>query len=393
MLPLLLLAACGGAGAGKGASTSGEPTHEERIRRGLELGEGGDYGGALSEFQLVQREAPSPLGSLRLACARFLLGRHAEALAGYRHYLEHGQGLSAQERMALAAEIARIERALDEDRKPEGPSLAGQWFRGELARLRADEAMAGGDFAGARAGYDEAFGLLGYPEFLFEAALAASSQGENRLARDRYAEFLRLGGQHLPPERAFAVAAEVDRLEAILRGEAPVTDESLAASVLAERAGKAAPEAPPPSAAADAATPEPPPGPVAAAPEPPPAETQESSYRPVEVPPERADVAPPRVEPKPVPLEDLLFYARSRSSAVRHRAVRDLARLADDRARRALEERVLEDQNRYVRFAAVEGLVARRSRASIPVLRRALNTAATSEERAVLKRALAGFQE
>jgi hypothetical protein len=346
--------------------------HEERIRRGLELGEGGDYVGALSEFQLAQREAPSPEGSLRLACARFLLGRHAEALAGYRNYLENAAGLSAQERMALAAEIGRLEQALDGKRKPEGPSLANQWFKGELARLRADDALAAGTFEEARAGYDIAFGYLGYPEYLFEAAVAATLNGEPHGAHDRFADYLKLGGAHLRPDRAFAVAAEVDRLAAILRGEPPISEESLAARILAERAGTATPEAPPP----------------APAPAP-----KEKAYRQVEVPPEIAAAPPPKAEPRPVPLEDLLFYARSKSTAVRHRAVRNLAAVPGDRARLALEERATRDANMQIRFAAVEGLVARRSYASLPELRRALITAATSEERAVLKRAIAAIQE
>ncbi|HUT79322.1 MAG TPA: HEAT repeat domain-containing protein [Polyangia bacterium] len=410
LLFALLPAACGGAAAATTEVATTEATHAERIRRGLELADRKDFVGALSEFQVVQREAPSVEGSLRLANARFQLGRHAEALAGYRNYLENGQGLFAQERMALSTEIGRIEKALDDDRKPEGPSLASQWFQGELARLRADDALAADDFEEARAGYDIAFGYLGYPGYLFEAAIAASLNGEIHGAHDRFADYLRLGGPHIPPERAFAVAAEVDRLAAIMRGEPPITEESLATRVLAERAGTEEPEAPPPSAT-DVAPPAPEPAPepkiepapkpapepkIEPAPKPAPEPVptvEEQPYRQVEVPPETAVRPPPRTEPKPVPLEDLLFYCRSTSSAVRHRAVRNLARLHDDRARLALEERATRDGNMQIRFAAVAGLVARRSYASLPVLRRALITAATSEERGALKRAIAEIQQ
>jgi HEAT repeat protein len=92
-------------------------------------------------------------------------------------------------------------------------------------------------------------------------------------------------------------------------------------------------------------------------------------------------------------LEELLFYSGSKSSSVRLRAVRDLAAHPDDRARLALEKRILEDTNMRVRIAAVEALVARRSVASIPLLRQAVLTASTSQERAVLKRAVAQIIE
>ena len=87
-------------------------------------------------------------------------------------------------------------------------------------------------------------------------------------------------------------------------------------------------------------------------------------------------------------LQDLMFYAKSRSATVRLRAVKDLISVPDDRARQVLEERMLEDTNMQVRFAAVRGLSARRSFASIPVIRKAKITAATSQERAVLKKAM-----
>lgn len=86
--------------------------------------------------------------------------------------------------------------------------------------------------------------------------------------------------------------------------------------------------------------------------------------------------------------EDLLFYAQSKSATVRYRSVHELIPIINDRARIALENRVLNDRNLHVRFAAIMGLVQRDSKASLPVLEHALMAAATSQERAVLKSAI-----
>ena len=83
-----------------------------------------------------------------------------------------------------------------------------------------------------------------------------------------------------------------------------------------------------------------------------------------------------------------MFYSKSRSSTVRLRAVKDLISVSDDRARQVLEDRMLNDTNMQVRFAAIRGLAARRSYNSIHVIRKARITAATSQERAVLKKAM-----
>jgi tetratricopeptide (TPR) repeat protein len=96
-------------------------------------------------------------------------------------------------------------------------------------------------------------------------------------------------------------------------------------------------------------------------------------------------VHPPREVPS---LQDLMFYAKSRSATVRLRAVKDLISVSDDRARQVLEERMVNDTNMQVRFTAIRGLSARRSHVSIPVIRKARITAGTSQERAVLKKAM-----
>ena len=86
--------------------------------------------------------------------------------------------------------------------------------------------------------------------------------------------------------------------------------------------------------------------------------------------------------------DDLLFYAESKSATVRFRAVKELIPLINEQSRIALENRVINDRNIHVRFLAIGGLAERRSVKSLPVLEHALITAATSQERAVLKKAI-----
>ncbi|MBN2343511.1 MAG: hypothetical protein JXX29_04925 [Deltaproteobacteria bacterium] len=87
-------------------------------------------------------------------------------------------------------------------------------------------------------------------------------------------------------------------------------------------------------------------------------------------------------------VEDLVFYTNSKSATVRYKAVKELIPIMDDRARVALETRIINDRNMHVRFLAISGLVQRDSTASLPVLEHALMTAATSQERAMLKSAI-----
>ncbi|MFO8072367.1 MAG: HEAT repeat domain-containing protein [Polyangia bacterium] len=435
---LSLASACGGGQPALEADVGLAP--EQRIRRGLELAEQRDYEGALAEFRAAQREQPTAAGSLRIANANFKLGHYESALVGYRAYLEKRPEMPVDERQAVLWEIERTEKALQKDEEPGGRSLAGQWFRGELARLRAGEALAEERWADARREYDQAYQYLGYAELLFESALAATREGDLRAALGKYEEYLANAMGGVAPQREYAVGAEIDRLQAILDGEQPVTEESLADRVYAERSGVEEPEGPPPSvelgAGAGPVEPEPEPEPeaeveVEAEPEPDPdpeprpaADIKESPYgvasppKPRPEPEPEPEVAqtekeekagyrrlspektpserrkePVRVEREPATIEDLLFYAGSRSSSVRYRAVRDLIPIPGERARRALVERMTEDTNLQVRIAAIRGLAARRSSRSIPAMRRALITAATSQERAVLKDAISEIQE
>lgn len=86
--------------------------------------------------------------------------------------------------------------------------------------------------------------------------------------------------------------------------------------------------------------------------------------------------------------EDLLFYSSSKSATVRYKAVTELIPLMVDNARVALENRVINDRNMHVRFLAISGLVQRHSVASLSILEHAVMTAATSQERAMLKNAI-----
>ncbi|MBN2527725.1 MAG: hypothetical protein JXR76_15145 [Deltaproteobacteria bacterium] len=96
--------------------------------------------------------------------------------------------------------------------------------------------------------------------------------------------------------------------------------------------------------------------------------------------------------PEETSFEDLLFYANSKSATVRYRAVKELIPILNEQSRLALENRVLNDRNIHVRFLAISGLVLRSSTASLPVLEHALITAATSEERATVKKAIADIR-
>jgi hypothetical protein len=339
-----------------------------------------------------------------------------------------------------------VERAIDEGEEPAGQSLAGRWVRGRLAVLRASEAAGAGSWAAAFQSYDRAFQYTGEAAMLFEAALSASKAEDWQAASKKYSQYLAIGAEDISPDRAFQVQAEVDRIGSILEGLEPVERESLADRVHRERAGDLEPEEPPPTpvapeeadagtepepveigateaeevgdiveigedpaqakaaarkaaleekkaaekaareakAAAEAPVKEPPKGGYSRT-EP----TEPAAFAAALVPPERpAEVAPRPPGRREVTVDDLVFYSRSRSPSVRMRAVKDLVSVPGERARAALEERLFKDTNMQVRFAAIGGLAARRSFASLPALRSARVTAATSEERAVLKEAI-----
>jgi hypothetical protein len=227
---------------------------------------------------------------------------------------------------------------------------------GELARSGAEEDAAQGRWSEAAEGFERAYELLDDPEMLYRAALAFTKAEQWSSAIEKFETYLVADRKRISPGRAYEIGAELDRLRAVAAGEEPVTWQSLADQVYDQR--RSIDEGPPSPASA---------GGSGGATE---GGTSTSAT-----------------------LEQLLFYSGSRSSSVRMRAVRDLAGQPDDRARLALEQRAVEDTNMRVRIAAIEALAARRSTASIPLLRRAVLTASTSEERAVLKRAVAEIIE
>lgn len=91
---------------------------------------------------------------------------------------------------------------------------------------------------------------------------------------------------------------------------------------------------------------------------------------------------------QPATEEELLAYTKSELAAVRLRVIRDLRQHRGVKPRLALEYLLLNDSNAQVRFAVIDELVARRSKASIPVLRRAMIAASGTGERARLDRAI-----
>ncbi|MCP4600982.1 MAG: HEAT repeat domain-containing protein [Proteobacteria bacterium] len=111
-----------------------------------------------------------------------------------------------------------------------------------------------------------------------------------------------------------------------------------------------------------------------------------TSFKPVEN--DSPPVASTDQENLPPTLNVLLTYAKSPDSSVRMRAVKNLIRVRDARATLALEDRMKNDSSIQVRLAAVDGLVARRSLRSVPIMRRLVMTAATSNERARIQRAI-----
>ncbi|MBW2276627.1 MAG: HEAT repeat domain-containing protein [Deltaproteobacteria bacterium] len=247
---------------------------------------------------------------------------------------------------------------------------------GELARLRAEQAAADGKWNGAASEFEEAYQLLDDPQMLFEAALAFTKAEQWSAAIDKLETYLVADRKQIDAQRAYAVDAEVDRLRTIVAGEEPVTWRSLADQVYGERRGETQPVEQP-SAQEEQLLEE--------------AVSEEtaSMYEQVPVEPAPAGLTAPPHERSAPTLQELLFYSGSKSSAVRLRAVRDLAAHPDDRARQALERGAQSDTNIRVRIAAIEGLVARGSVASIPLLKQIVLTASTSQERAVLKSAIA----
>ncbi len=281
------------------------------------------------------------------------------------------------------------------------PTDPSELERGAFELAEAKESLDNGEYANAAVSFDTAYQYTGDVELLFEAALAVTRAKDWPRAHEKYIDYLERGQKEVSPEKTYMVRSEIDRLAAIIGGQEPVTWDSLADQVYSERAGERAPMEEPEiedtkvgkvaakKAAKEAAKEEK--RKKEAAKEPEESKVEEkpnaSGYKQVQggAAPEKMPAHSPREMPS---LQDLMFYAKSSSSTVRLRAVKDLITVSDDRARQVLEERMLNDTNMQVRFTAIRGLSARRSVVSIPVIRKARITAATSQERAVLKKAM-----
>ncbi len=485
---------CGGGGPDKTVSP-GESTDPSELERGaFELAEARDFEGAVEQMKAALSREPTSQRRLGVAHLLFMNGKHKQALEGYQAYLSVVEGVPARLAADLNEEIDRIDAAVKAGDEPVGRSLASQWLRGSLASLEATDSLDDGEYANAAVSFDKAYQYTGDVELLFEAALAVTRAKDWPRAQEKYIDYLERGQKEVPPEKAYMVRSEIDRLAVIIAGQEPVTWDSLADQIYGERSGDRAPMEEPPLKAGRQQLPLPLAGegrdgvnepevdagleePTASDPEPEAentkideiaarkaekkaakeaakkarqeelkaererkkAEREEKiaakkaakKARQEELKAERerkkaereekiaakkaaqkaAKEAEIEEEPKAsgykqvkgeaasgkktahssgeMPsIQDLMFYAKSRSATVRLRAVKDLISVPDDRARQVLEERMLEDTNMQVRFAAARGLSARRSFASIPVIRKAKITAATSQERAVLKKAM-----
>ena len=487
---------------------------EEHEMKALELVEDRSFDQATVHYEAALEMEASPRRQLGYCHVKYMKGDYEAAVNGYKAYLTSNPSLPEAQVETLGAEIMRIQSAIDEGEEPVGKSLAGQWLRGRLAGMRAELDVEREDWGKAYDNYDRAFQYTGDHEMLFEAAMAASMGERWTEASRKYSQYLAVSVDGIPADRAYQVQAEIDRLDSVMKGEEPVTWETLAQQVYEERTGRRAPLDEPPSMIEEriSLTVD---GGVAADEEPE-IDVAESEVEPEMTPKQRkkaerearlaekraeakaakearlakqrearekkkaekearlarqkeererkkaekearlakqkeererkkaekearlakqkeererkkaeaeaknavkeasegdggyeevksndnpamsaALVPPERKAPvkkvekrREVTLEDLLFYSKSSSSSVRMKAVKDLIVVNNPRVRLALEERVVNDTNMHVRFAAINGLAARRSRASVPVLRRATITATTSQERAVLKKAI-----
>ncbi|MCP4674090.1 MAG: hypothetical protein GY854_00920 [Deltaproteobacteria bacterium] len=231
---------CGGAGKDEVAAIQAEGS----ILRGYELAEQNDLGGALAEFQAEYGKKSSPAGRLRIGYILFLEGDFLGAKSAYEDYLSTESELSTWDREEVNTEVKRIDEALAKDVQPKGASLAKRRLRGDLARLRAEQAASTGDFSEAFSKFEIASQYSADPELSFEAGLAASKVDANEAARKHFKIYLAKMGSVLSEERSASLRVEVDRLTAILSIQEPEITVSLADKIYAEREGRIVPEEP-----------------------------------------------------------------------------------------------------------------------------------------------------
>ncbi len=230
---------CGGAaGKGEGAAIQAEGN----VLRGYELAEQGDFGGALAEFQTEYSNNSSPAGRLRIGYVLFLEGDFLGAKSAYEDYLTAEPDLPSWDRDEVNAEVKRIDEALAKDRQPQGASLAKRRLRGDLARLRAEQAISTEEFGEAFSMFEIASQYSSDPELSFEAGLAASKVGANEASRKHFKIYLAKKGFLMSEERSALLRIEVGRLSAVLSNQEPEVSVSLADKIYADREGRPVPE-------------------------------------------------------------------------------------------------------------------------------------------------------
>jgi hypothetical protein len=218
-------------------------TDLELWRSGLARAESRDYNGALADVQLANQKNPTLKYELAVAHLLFLNKSYRDAVKKYEELIAGGK-LSRRQQEELKKEVARIEDARGE---VTGRSLAGQWIRATAAVLEAELAIEKDDYAGAYKYYDKAYQYNQDYELLLESALAASRAKQWEWAHQKLKEYVAVGADEIPRDMQYRVYAEIDRIMAILKGEAVVTEKSLADEIYAERNGEEEEEGLPPS--------------------------------------------------------------------------------------------------------------------------------------------------
>jgi HEAT repeat protein len=222
-----------GCGAAQGVA---KDSKGDDLKRGLELAETKNYAGALAQFKALAVSEASPENLVRVGYVNFLLGDVKEALYEYRKYVDTAENIHEWDRQQLLDEIERIEKALNTGEELKGANIASSRLRGEIARVRAEEAVAKEDVYGAFKQYQKASQYLPDPAYTFEAALAATRAEKYFNAEKLFKIYLSNAGVSVSRERNYAIQAEIDRLQEILDNKEPVTWESLADQVYAARA-------------------------------------------------------------------------------------------------------------------------------------------------------------
>jgi len=222
---------CGGARAEVEVAANDESVS---LVHGLEMAEAKDYRGALRHFEIIAKRELTARDQLRVAYTRFLIGEHQGALSVYSAKVNSPE-VPGWLRDQLVGEIERVRGHLREGSAPPGTSLASAMLRGELALLRADEAVDQASYSEAYRNYQKAYQYTLEPRLRFEAALAATKAKQHAAALKMYDAYVGNSGRKIDEDMLYAITAEIERLEVIAAGGEPVTWESLADLVYESR--------------------------------------------------------------------------------------------------------------------------------------------------------------